>query len=488
MASQEAETYLRLMAETELRRALALPKVRLHRHRRFPSKRVVRFAFHRLALVRFALDRLGPMLLAGQARWHVLRRLHRSGGQVDGGAEDGLHRLAVAADALAAVEAIADDVARNVIADQAIALEVRQRVLGGRFRHMAGPAVGPPTGQFRAVGIAKRVRLEVEGDPAEITLLGLVSGPDRAVLTITASRQTQADYGEGFWFLNEVTAVDNLGDRHSFGFSGGGDEGEWTGELDLHPVPRGGARWLDLTLAPGAPPVRIDLDQVTAPEPAIEPLPRSELVERYLDKAAEQLLADRPWPGQRLSVGVTALLGAGLITPDNQAIARLATLARRLGVSLPPGLPDGPDTDLPERWLSVLNTTGAKDGPTGIAAAAAVLPELDGTRWTVGGLRSKADSAELQVLGWGAYGEHFHHRYRAPSKFSWWARDSTGRWHVANQGGGRWGGVHTDLTLKLTPALHPAATSIDLVLTGKSGRVTVTLPLNWTPALDWTQP
>ena len=38
---------------------------------------------------------------------------------------------------------------------------------------------------------------------------------------------------------------------------------------------------------------------------------------------------------------------------------------------------------------------------------------------------------------------------------------------------------HSDLTLRLTPALHPAATSIDVVLTGKSGRVTVTLPLDW---------
>ena len=487
--SEQAETYLRVIAETELRRALAQPKVQMRRHRRFPSKRVVRFVFRRLGPVRFVLQRLGPMLLAGQARWHALRRLGPGRGRVHAGAEDGLHRLAVAADALAAVDAIDDDLAKSVIADQAIALEIRQRVFGGRFHNMARPAIAPPAGQFLAVGIAKRVGLEVEGDPVEITLLGLVIGPDRAVLTITARRQraTEDDDDDGFWFLQEVTAVDNLGGRYRFGLSGGGDDEVWTGQLHLHPVPRGGVRWLDLTLGPGTPPVRIDLDQVTGPEPAIEPLPRSELAERYLDKAAEELLAGRQWQARRLSGGVQALLGAALIAPDDDAIARLATLARRLGVSLPPGLPDGPDSDLPERWLSVLGTTGAKDGPTGIAVAAAVLPELDGTRWTITGLRSTAESAELQVLGWGGDSEPSHHRYRTPSKFSWWARDNTGRWHVANMSGGSWSGMHSDFTLALTPALHPAATSIDVVLTGKSGRVTVTLPLDWA-LTDGAQP
>jgi hypothetical protein len=486
--SERAETYLRLMAETELRRALALPKVRLRRHRRFPSKRVVQFAFRRLGPVRFALHWVGRIVLAGQAGWHVLRRIGPGGGHVHGGAEDGLRRLAVAADALAAVDAIDDDVAKSVIADQAIALEVRQRLFGGRFRHMARPAIGPPTGQFLAVGIAKRARLEVDGDPAEITLLSLVITPDRAVLTIIASRQTHTDDDEGFWFLDKVKAVDNLGSSYSFGFSGGGDDQEWAGELELHPVPRAGVRWLDLTLVPGSASVRIGLDQATAPEPAIDPLPRSELAERYLDKVAEVLLAGRQWQARHLSGGVKALLGTGLITPDNEAIARLATLARRLGVSMPLDLPAGPDTDLPERWLSVLDATSATDGPTGVAAAAAVLPELDGTRWTIAGLRSKTESAELQVLGWGADGEHSRHHYMTPSKFSWWARDNTGRWHIADQAGGSWGGMHTDLTLKLTPALHPAATSIDVVVTGRSGQVTVTLPLDWTPALDWTQP
>jgi hypothetical protein len=330
------------------------------------------------------------------------------------------------------------------------------------------------------VGIAKRTTLQVDGAPAEIALLALVIGPDRAVLPMAAKREVETDDDE-FWFFNSAKAVDNLGGSYRFGFNGGGSHEEWIGELELHPMPGTGVRWLDLTLVPGATPIRINLDQATPPEPEIEPLPRSELAERYLDKVAEQLLTTRLWDGPIVTAGVTALLGAGLITLDNPALARLSTLARRFGISLPANLADRPDTDLPERWLSVLDATGATDGPAGITAAAAVLPELDGSRWEIAGLRSKADSAELHVFGWGP-GDHRYYHPRletTPGRFSWWARDSTGRWHVASMANGSWDDDHSDLTLRLTPALHPAATSIDVVLTGKSGRVTVTLPLDW---------
>ena len=33
--------------------------------------------------------------------------------------------------------------------------------------------------------------------------------------------------------------------------------------------------------------------------------------------------------------------------------------------------------------------------------------------------------------------------------------------------------------LELTPPLHPDARSLDIILTGRAGRVTATLPLGW---------
>jgi len=60
-----------------------------------------------------------------------------------------------------------------------------------------------------------------------------------------------------------------------------------------------------------------------------------------------------------------------------------------------------------------------------------------------------------------------------------WARDSAGRWHVAAQNGGGFGGGHANVTLRLTPPIHPEATSLEIMLLGKSGRATATVPLAW---------
>jgi len=488
MASDQAETYLRLMAETELRHALAQPKVREPRHpvSTWLSPDPPRRFRLRLRTVR--------------AAWYAYRSFAAGLRQRPGGAYDGLRRVAAAADALTAVDAVDEEVAMKVMADQQIALELRQRVhpaqlhgwrmlAYGPGRHGLGAraASRPPTGSFYAAGVAKRTGFELDGDPVDVTLLALVIAPDRAVLTITANRQSELDDDE-MMFLDSVTAIDDHGGRYSLSFSGSGGD-EWAGELEMHPVPRPGVQWLDLTFAPGTRPVRINLDQVTPAEPAIEPLPRSELAERYLDRVAERLFEGQDWAGTSWSDGVTALLDAGLITLDNPAISRLATLARRLGASLPSDLADRPETDFPDRWRSVLNASGAEDGPTGIAPAVAVLPEFDGRRWVIAGLRSAPYSVELEVFGWGTDPHrNFHHGMEMPTGiFSWWARDDTGRWHVAGTDGGSWGDMHTDYTLRFTPALHPAATSIDVVLIGQTGRVTVTLPLDWAQ-VDRTQP
>ena len=60
---------------------------------------------------------------------------------------------------------------------------------------------------------------------------------------------------------------------------------------------------------------------------------------------------------------------------------------------------------------------------------------------------------------------------------SWWARDSAGRWHVARQ---VWSGQHQNgavLDITLIPPLHPAATSLEIIVTGPSERATATVPI-----------
>ena len=63
---------------------------------------------------------------------------------------------------------------------------------------------------------------------------------------------------------------------------------------------------------------------------------------------------------------------------------------------------------------------------------------------------------------------------------SWWARDSAGRWHTASGGSwGRHGNRQWAGMLRLRPPFHPAATSLELTITGRSERLRIMLPLRW---------
>jgi hypothetical protein len=483
MASDQAETYLRLMAETELRHALAQPKV--HQPRRRDA--LIRFGARRLGVRRRRrgmVYRLTTTVSARmrpvRARWYARRTIRSWRHQSTGGAYDGLRKLVAAASALVAVDALDEDVAAKIVADQQLGLELRERISTGWTEMWASPArrSGPPSGPFGVVSIGARTPLE--GKDAEINVLALILGPDRAVLTV-AARQPDHPNDEDIWFrsLQAAKIVDNQGGSYRILFSGGASDVEWVGQIGLGPVPRTGLHWLEVTFQPGTPPIRIDLTQVRSQESvAIEPLPEDGLAERYLDTVAEQVFAHGAWSGPRLA-DVTTLLGAGVVTPGNPAITRLVTLSRRLDVDVPPSLAGVPDGEFPGRWLSVLESMGAEDGPSGVSGTAAVLPELDGHRWAIAGLRSNSCSAELHVLGWGAQRPIWRRHEGVGSRFNWWVRDSAGRWHVASMGCGSWGDDRADVVLRLAPALHPKATSIDVILTGKSGRVTVTLPLEW---------
>jgi hypothetical protein len=130
---------------------------------------------------------------------------------------------------------------------------------------------------------------------------------------------------------------------------------------------------------------------------------------------------------------------------------------------------------LPDAWVSVLDNRGAADGPDQVAAVAAVLPEVGGARFAVAGLDSVAGSATLHAVGWG---------WEPPlpglgqQRYTWWARDDQGRWHLARTPGGDRSGV-VDLLVEFGPALHPDARSLELIVRGWAGQAAVTLPLRW---------
>ena len=138
-----------------------------------------------------------------------------------------------------------------------------------------------------------------------------------------------------------------------------------------------------------------------------------------------------------------------------------------------------PPCELPAAWADVVQNRHRRDGRAAVAAGAVVLPELDGARFVVAGVRSHAAGVELDVLGWGLRVGPRPLEDSGVRLWSWSARDSQGRWHVADEGRFSGSDFYADMSLRLVPPLHPDATSLELILSGRSGQVTATMPLDW---------
>jgi hypothetical protein len=284
--------------------------------------------------------------------------------------------------------------------------------------------------------------------------------------------------------------------------------------FELAPVPPPGTRWLDITGPAITDPIRVGLTGaglaragltgagLTGPGPAaprpdavaadpVVPDPggwaslaaRVSPADRPLDAFAEKVLAEVTHgygTGEAALAGlaeVARALQAATGLTGSAALGRLAALADRLGLPFPPALrPLARPAGLPDAWVSVLEHRGAADGPDRVAAVAAVLPDVDGARFAVAGLDSAADSATLRVMAWGWQPTPLT---SLDDRFSWWARDDRGRWHLAREYGAHFGGGQVDLLVEFGPALHPEARSLDLLVRGPASQAAVTVPLRW---------
>jgi hypothetical protein len=406
------------------------------------------------------------------------------------------------ASVLAAVGAISAQTEADVVADFSFALAARCRIepdallgdfgfsshrLARRPRPHSAPAVPPIA---RPVGVAARG--EVEGVTVHFYLGVLVFDQGSATISMQARfppESIEHDHRHVhpmFEALGAASAVDDRGGSYHVDFSGGGGDGKWDGRLHLTPAPRAGARWLDMTL-PGAPVVRVPMDSPSADlHVTTEPVTTT-AADRFVDAQtaklmlasasdAAELLADA---GTDAPIGVaTDLLMAGVLTTSSESLRRLAGAAAHFGVPLAVPLAAIEPASLPADWLSLGPRAEREDGPTGIIAVAAVLPEVDGAHCVIGELASEADSAtmHIQARGWP---DPRHRGGMRIDKFQWTARDDLGGWYILRSGGGSHSDGAADLDLQFTPAIDPRARSLDVILTGVTTQVTVTVPLDW---------
>jgi hypothetical protein len=476
MNRERAETYLRQLAEAELRRARTLPAARI------PGRRNTA----RLALVAQALVAVGA---------------------VDAGTADQIRAdLEVAVAVLQpGQENQASPGQRGLAPDARKPLARLMHSPPGRAGTAALPVSGLSTGHtrpvphrasWRVVPVGQVIPIRDDDVRRELLLVAYLQSADGALFTMAG------------WPFHPFTAVDDHGASYQIGFRGG----HAAAELVLRPDPPHHIRWLDLITAPGEPATRIDLDpQIPAPDVTMTRNTHSP-GELLLDVIAARILCSGPAFPQgelehppagaadlRAFIGdgpgdiVAALHASGALPPPSPVPGQLAGLCTRIGI---PGHGiTAPPADLPEPWHSMLTRPRRlpQAGPEpGIAAATvAELPELDGTRITIlglhhstiVGLHNSATKTIVHMLVSGVTPEDdwTYGRVVRPLP-ALWVRDSSGRWHATRTNGTGLSGNSGEviLWLEIVPPLDSGTAWIDVVATGRSAEVRVRLPLCWT--------
>ena len=472
-------------------------------------------------------------------------------------------RLAAVGQALTAVRALDAETLEDILADFDLALSVRQPA----DRPRSGPpgAVGPRPGRlmFQQPGmLLRRSRLAALSarKPARSPQPGQGQGPlapgpggaDRLVpVGLTVPYRDEDLSGELFLMafahtaagarftmmwqhhgrldperkpihpgllpLERFTVTDDRGGRYHLEFARSGGA-EWVGDVRLRPEPPGDIHWLDIS-APDGPVVRVDLDpQAAEPAEAAEPTGAAAtasgaaavtetklspgehllvmLAERLLTVAPEfphdlrmQLAAISPGPLHTMAAGmgdvIAALEAAEVLSPLSPVPGRLAAVCAGMRVS-GHGITAPPAQDLPEPWLSLLahyqrrkpDTVPVRDGGAAVAAA---LPELDGIRLALLSLVNTDDGSWFQVLARGLDLETPAGPFGIESYFplSVWIRDSGGRWHACRPAGSHSEAGEHVLKLQLVPPLSRATDWIEVLAAGPSAQVRVQLPLRW---------
>ena len=477
MGEERAETYLRLLAEAELRR--------------------VGDQVCDLDAAAGTEGSSGPGIKHATAE-RALRKVIRAG------------RILVAAGVLD------DDHLTGFENDLQAAITVRSRLLlnhearrvrlhGAIFAPRSRPAMpsGPVGRAMRVTPIGRALRVASGRAPSALHLMSLVrTDTPLAVITVATRMHELPDgpdtdleiAGAGLQHLlsGQLWAVDDQGTRYTVHFEGYREgTATWLGIARLQPAPPPSAQRLDL-VSDGTRLIRVPLGPPTARGLKAAPATREPVPvlpgERLLVLEAERILASAQarGPGQGPTPGeiITVLTEAGAIAAGSPVPGQLAALCHRLslaghGITVPPA------AQIPAPWASVLAHRDAPvpaDGPDACAPLACVLPDVDGARFALAGLSTAAGESHLHVISHGMpqLQDRFDRNW-APG-FSWWLRDGAGTWHVATAGEPRW---FTDGTqafrLRLTPPLAAVPDAAEIVVTGPATRIGATIPIRPAP-------
>jgi hypothetical protein len=348
----------------------------------------------------------------------------------------------------------------------------------------------------RVAPVAMLIPVRFEDVRGELYVMAYSHTPSGARLTVTAWLRGPV-FGRPPYppaiagTLHRLTATDDKGTPYQLRYRGSGGLVEWSGELYLNPDPPPDISWLEVTA--GETVKRIQLDQQSpVPEATLDPAAHSP-GEHYLHGVAALILASLPTfatDGHRrgefrlvlpehltnaLGDVIEALRLAGALSSRSPVPGQLRALCESIGIT-DHGITAPVRADLPEPWLSLL--TGyhrrRRDStpPTeGCASLAVTLPELDGVRLSILGLHNGDDGTVIHV-----------HAAGLPADEAFpllWIRDEDNRWHTTRRSvSSSADNGEISSRLKVIPPLNRGS-RIEILAAGSSAEVRASLPLRW---------
>jgi len=404
--------------------------------------------------------------------------------------------LGLIGSALVAVGLLDLDLAGAIVADYALARQLRPGGAGFPFMHQAQPqSISAPDAPVVAL-------LRNEDPQPDGSLPYAVLTTSRAEIAVayrgtddwTAVAKTFPNPGN---FPHSLPMADDTGTTCPAMFNGGGGNGEWSGRFVAEQPLSLSTRWLELggrrlTLLPSnvAPEVRVE--QLPATSPAADFLRHRQASSDRLpppqaDPVIEALIATGALDAEdSVLEEITQIWNAGPAVTGGVPHAMRRAMFRQFG-----GLPamaapslGGGSGRLPPPW-SNHDPQRTVSGPTGVVPIGVATPVLEGAAAVFYALTSEADgfAVDTEQFGGGAHHHLATFVVDPTPDFAWWAEDDRGavyrgQWNGwSGSEGGRRGNI------AYSPALDPGATRLRLLPTLRAHRVVVEIALpDWRDA------
>jgi hypothetical protein len=405
-------------------------------------------------------------------------------------------RLELAAEALSAVGAVGADVADAIMADVGLAV-------AGRYRlSMAGPGwrlpapLPPPRASCRVVPVGQVIKIRHDDLRGELLVVAYAQSAGGARLIVLGGpfRPTAAADDQGASY--QITYSGGYTESQLLLRPGPPQQIRWldlttaggepaTTRIDLGPR----IRRPDVSVTPNAhSPGELLLEVIAAqilstvayrPPDNPGPLTASAHLRAFIGDGPGHIVA--------------ALHAAGALPPDSPVPGQLAGLCARLGIG-GHGITTPPDGDLPEQWHSMLTPPRRREPqppavPRILAATVAELPEPDGAKIAIvglthgltHGLHAGEPRTIMHLLASGIALEHnwkFTREVRPLPVL--WIRDSDGRWHtIRTDSAGPWSDTGAVMVwLEIVPPLERGTAWIEISAAGPSAQARITLPLS----------